>query len=382
MATRGFGNSIFTSELPIQHSAALQAVLSSYTARATNAYARARLDDYADRVQLGRVISNFASFGVRDLISQVLAVVPQEVAKEVRVFADLTRGSITRNRETRLKALHEEVALDALRHVRLAYTQRTPRRGDIGSLYRRGETGKDGKPVRYSGERLLQAITDPRMYRVARDGLDFIDPVWLDSQARQWYRLNFGAGQKGQSTKKRPAPRMVMWGHQVAADFGLERFGPSGPFRMPAGFWYNPSLKATMAWEKGRNDDQFFAWNKESGQPLIEGLLANKKLKRNANPNHVRFQQTMTMGIEGSRFLDVGVNRIAKTLPLAYQRLFDEWLNEYFETGGGPVASQVVRGSERTIRRAYNLNKESMRQVESQRRLRSFRPGSRAWGRW
>lgn len=377
----------------------LQAVETlAYTNRTTNARRRLILQELQDRLHLKNTISAFAVFSVRDIMGELLLRVPEEIQKEIRVFADLTNGSITRNREGRLKRLHEEAAQDALRHIKHAYEHRNPRRNM--TPYRINETGKNGEPVRYSGGRLEKALTSPEMYRVARDGLDFIDPLFLDRAARQWYRLNFGAGERGQETRKPPRQRMVMFGQSVG-DFALNNFGPSRGFVLPAGFWTNRAGSEIFPFNRDRNQDRFYPL-RTSGRALLDEIAEKQRrarrlkaagpsgmrelqqtnlyfyLERNRfDPRHIKTTKTLTVGIKGSRFLDAGVNRLAKTLPFFYTELYNEWFDEYTETGGGPVASEKVRGSTRTVNRAHQMAKAEMAKLASQRRLRAVRQGGR-----
>ncbi len=47
---------------------------------------------------------------------------------------------------------------------------------------------------RYSGGKLKRALKSPTMAVGTGDGIEFINTAMLDSSARQWARLNFGAG--------------------------------------------------------------------------------------------------------------------------------------------------------------------------------------------
>jgi hypothetical protein len=97
--------------------------------------------------------------------------------------------------------------------------------------YRRGD--------RYAG-RLLNALRDPSMAVGTADGIEFINTALLDSKARQWARLNFGAGPatgaaRGSGPFPQPNARIQFGSNQ---GISLRLNNPPRPnFRVPVGYF-------------------------------------------------------------------------------------------------------------------------------------------------
>jgi len=275
--------------------------------------------------------SNSAVSGLMPVIlgaiaKQVAQSVVGDVRQEVQIFASLTGGAITRNRETRLKRLHTDVAQEGLDAITLAYEARADR-GVHSANYRPN--------TRYSGGKLLRALQSDEMFTVGRDGFDFINQDHLDKEAKQWRRMNFGAGPRGSRTPKAPSAKMQIFGGTTPVDLALTNTKPSDQYLLPPGFWLDQATGKKQPWDKSRRPfkDSFGPTGKE---PIYK-----------------------SMGFAGSRFLDAGVAQIAKSLPIAYNDLFNEWFTEYKRTGGGPVVNEKVKFNPKQI--AAYLDKENLR---------------------
>lgn len=373
-----------------------------FSDRATNeSVRRRRAADLADVRDINRVITNYVNFSMRQFMLGAADRVDASIRTEVQLFAELTRGTITRNYESRIKTVHREVGQHAIDKIVAAYNTRSGQRKS-GS-YRTDDSGPGGRSYRDSGKVLLKALQDPRMFRVARDGIDFLDPAFLDSRARQWYRLNFGAGAAGGRTRKGSTARMTMFGKRVGGDISLNRFGPSRPFTMPAGFWVDGTAGRLMKWTKNAKKDHFYMapppWGRsgyatralakaQDTERVVQEVYRNRHrsihydkkkhyqqdtLSEQGLRSFIRTRGTWTKGIRGSRFLDEGVYQLAKELPLAYAQLYKEWFNTYSTSGKGPVSSRRIqeRFSAANIISAGRLAEKEFARIEGQRRLRS-----------
>lgn len=386
-----------------------------YSDRASNNYVRNARKNYADLNGIDREIRNYVNFCMREFIKGVHAQCVGEEAEIVRVFAELTRQGIVRNYESRIKTVHKEAGEKALGVIVAAYKNR-PHQRRIGS-YRENDAH-----YRDSGRKLENALGDNRMFRVAYDGIDFIDPNWLDSQARQWYRLNFGAGAAGGG--KGRAARMTMFGKSVG-QVSLNNFKKSSAFTIPYGFWMAGGR--IEQWGASKQGGFFMAPPPFGKNPYAKGLVtygvvnrerlikgaqtakgretlgrhgfAERDIRRlhEAGPardvsNLREFMHTSkgeTKGIQANHFLDEGVYELAKILPIAYSNLYKEWFETYNRSKRrgekeGPLAHRYIQEqfTQDQIRRAGVKVNASVKEKNFQRRRRAatgnFRQGNYA----
>lgn len=204
---------------------------------------------------------------------------------------------VTQSSRSQLQRLHFQVALGAQQATVAAYMAARSR-GRMSGAYRLSQ--------RDAGGRLEQAILEPDFIRATYDGIGFANTDVLDRMARQWHRLNFGAG-----AAAGPAPGrfQVHWGSAVIAAFGYTDT-PSAPFTLPPGAWFEPGTGRRQKFGASRNG--WFFPGKGRG-PIG------------------------TKGIRAWQFLDAGLAFIAESIGPAYEGLYREWF-ESAKRGVGPLS--------------------------------------------
>jgi len=270
------------------------------------------------------------------------------------LFASALHTNITRNRRIRIKELLEPVGRAAIEAVGRAYDSEV--HGPSG--YRQGE--------RYSGGRLRRAITSPNMYEVARDGINFINVPWLDSQAKQWYRLNFGAGKRGRQT---PSPRSyrIMFFGSHAGTLRLDS-KPSPGFYIPAGIWVSGASGQIVMRNRSRRGKDRFLW--VAGSEWPNGAAFQKFHTRGTKRRDPFQKPKLTDGIRGMNFLDAGVRKIAELAPVAYTQLITEWIDEAARSSTGPF--RTINVPAQGIADASRVLDRQMASYLSNSRTRSF----------
>lgn len=235
------------------------------------------------------------------------------VQASLQAFADSLNTNAGRNRSGRMRSLHQDVALAAQDAVLVVYDERFGK----GLPYRQNDVGKW---QRYSGGRMRRALASGNLFRARADGID-MNVGFLDDQAAQWYRLNFGALPKGSSSPAPPAVTMRFFGSQTIGGASLRGFGPSKPFSIPAGVFSASAFPTTS----GQNI-QSVPRGSGQGQPFypVGAGLQNY----NRRPKQYRLNREIASGIIGGRFLDAGVNKINEVLPVAMEQLITEWTEE------------------------------------------------------
>lgn len=203
--------------------------------------------------------------------------------------------------------IHAEVARQARRSTQASYAQTVSRRGGP-SGYRANATG----PMRrYSGGRLKRALGQDNYWISDANGIT-LDMTPLDRAAAQVWRLNFGAGARGQGSLP---PVAVRFGVTVIAVIGLDEAARPG-FVIPAGFWETGAGRVGP--DPGRRGmDEFYV--SSSARSSTTGRLRRGDPSARSAPRQNRIA---TKGIAGRSFLDRGLIRVATELPARYQILY------------------------------------------------------------
>lgn len=172
---------------------------------------------------------------------------------------------------------------------------------------------------RYSGGMLGNALASDKMFHADADNVRFPNTAWLDQQAKQWHRLNFGAVPH-KPVKRRPRIRIA---GETVGTIGFNQ-GPSPMVMMPKGFFVSYS----------------------EGQAKRVPFSPGAKGGRGRSPAHTfwprRGAATATIpakgGVEPRAFLEAGLAAMAKSAGELYT-------NFLFEN-----AQQAKRSFSKTVR--------------------------------
>lgn len=155
---------------------------------------------------------------------------------------------------------------------------------------------------RYADGALLRALKDPAFAVGDAEGISFANTAVLRSSARQWARLNFGAGDAGGGGGVQSAISGL-----GGAALGLD-VAPRPAFLMPRGFW------------KPRGGVGGFG---PTGKTLL----------------------FPTKGIKAEHWLDAGVAVIAREVVDGYTSIYREMFDHATENGRATASSFVLRTS-------------------------------------
>jgi hypothetical protein len=201
----------------------------------------------------------------------------------------------TQSSRSQLTDVHYQLAREAQAATLIAY-RRARGTGRMAGPYRLSQRDAGGK--------MDAAIESEEFIRATYDGIGFANNDVLDRMARQWHRLNYGAGEAAGAG---PRQFTVHWGSAITASFGLTDT-PSSGFMLPRGFWRDPSGKFLSRGEAG-----WFYPNRKGPGP------------------------TPTRGIRAWNFLDAGIESIANNIGPAYEGLYKDWF-ESAARGVGPLS--------------------------------------------
>ena len=183
--------------------------------------------------------------------------------------------------------------------VKKSYASRS--RGPSG--YRSG--GQDEKLRRYSGGKLRTALGRPEnIYRASSNGITFLPDIkQLDREARQWYRLNFGAlPGSGQASQQFDVSISNIYLFSIGF-----RANPSEPFRIPRGFWIENG-EPVPAGTPGTS-----AFYPRRAAAKIGHAVGRGKEEQKAATNFFPGRRT-ARGIQAEHFLDAGLRRFAEDI--------------------------------------------------------------------
>jgi len=284
-----------------------------------------------------------ASLSMTDVLRQFANDANEDVSI---VFGDTARvwSQLLKTARPRMRRAWEEVAKEAIRATVDKYdVEHAKGRGDLRrnshviDRFRKSPSSK-----RYSGGVLRQALQSPLLYEVGTDGI--AGPIFevLDRAARQWYRLNFGAGAKGASSRQRdPDTRRYQGGFKtyypkfiaasdiekdvrvVSSKIGLSltRYGPARPSKadiLPSGYWFVSGTTSPVSPEAGRGDN-FLPLGDIKASPELSrtvlGIITRDRQSRYGTAARRQRGPRRTAGVAAWGFLNAGVNYIAQTAP-------------------------------------------------------------------
>lgn len=266
--------------------------------------------------EAARAINTLLTIRMGEVLAQASESITGQVGKQVSVFAAAFQSSARRSRGNRIQAIHTMAAREAQSAILTAYTSRNRR--NPAQPYR--DTAP-GKWKRDSNGAMNRALNSPEFFKATGTQLAFVNKNVMDRSARQWYRLNFGAGPAAAATPRPGAFPMQILGRKTGLSLNLAGNGPSGAYSMPAGFFNNGGQFTPLGYVR------------EAGL-----TVTNRTAKRSFT------KKRMSIGFPGYMFLDAGVRVLSASLGRGYTNLSNEWFNEAISSNTGPVAF-VIRPS-------------------------------------
>jgi hypothetical protein len=197
--------------------------------------------------------------------------------------------------QTKLLDVHSEIARDAQEATVEAYQTARASLGRNSPAYRPAS--------RYAGGRLEAALSASGFAVATGEGIMFGDVDLLDAAARQWARLNYGAGGDADGGGSRQF-RVGLSNLETAA-MGIDR-PVRPPFMMPEGFWRTSNQSSEA---KASGGDEFY-------------------------PTGITADFTATKGIRAEHWMDAGVKVIAAEVGPAYLNVYKQCWREAKQGAG------------------------------------------------
>ena len=282
---------------------------------------------------------------MREMVEGAAATVTDTVRQEITLFSQSLANKTRRLRDGRVTKVHQIAGQQAQVATLAAFKARHP------------STGISRSVSRMANGAMVRAISDPNFITARYDGVGFANRSVLDSHAKQWYRLNFGAGPRGAATK-RPGTYQIRFYGAVAGTVSMNKFQASKGFSIPTGVWIEkgsgaltrglagPIKRSQQSYGGGNaqrrgSGDEFLAygpngtdWHRQAGPTGLSIPKGGRFGKQDPAP---------TKGIRGSNYLDAGLQVLARSLGDGWTVLMREWFAEAANEGTGPVALAAMR---------------------------------------
>lgn len=211
-------------------------------------------------------------------------------------------------------------------------------RKEIGKAYRAGKKrgrrpyrmGDTGSLKRYSDGQMDKGIAASGFIQSSDRGI-FINMSILDSYAKQWARLNFGAGGKG--SKERKEEKIQIFRQKLQDSPSLRQIGSRPGFRVP------PTKRAV-----GVSSASAYAVTpgpRSIAQSAAGPYLYLFPYKSKGLPKR-RFTSKQSKGIRGWRFIDHGVSYMNKEYGSRLTAELNKWISGIQENAA-KAASEKTR---------------------------------------
>lgn len=165
---------------------------------------------------------------------------------------------------------------------------------------------------RYAGGKMDQMLASSALWESDVNGISFGDIDFMDSMAKQWHRLNFGALGLGHGPGERSQTFHIGWADMGSAALGLNLSEPSKGFFLPAGFF---TPMGSFHLESSGDVPP-------PGSTWAEGL-------------------PLTSGIKAWNFFDAGVRVLSERIAPKYDGLIQGWADTA-NTKAGPSVRFVT----------------------------------------
>lgn len=243
---------------------------------------------------------------VRLIMSEVSATTATKLSAAMGRWAKEMDRKVSKARDTDLRKVHQETATAARNAVISAYEA-----SGIGTEFPSYRQNAKGRLRRYSGGAMERAMRSPKFIAGDSRGIRFVDQDFMDRNAKQWYRLNFGALPK--SSKDPAVGSMRFFGKASSQRVELNGFGPSKPFIVPA-------RGAGVFGVPGAPDNGPVT---PSGRGILYIYRKGMKFKKGIPPRFVAGK--VSKGIEGKRFIDAGAREINAVYPKLLTAMIRRW---------------------------------------------------------
>lgn len=272
------------------------------------------------------------TIAIQDIVAEAIAQAAITQLSVAKTLGPVVNQEIAASRGLLLQK-NTVVAERAQNAIVAKYSSRRTQGGPAG--YRRNAPGKY---QRDAGGKLLKALSSPEFMTITADGVLLGNKAWLDSQARQWYRLNYGV--KPRAGRRPGVFNMKFFGGVTPVSLAANQ--PNETMLMPAGGF--------------SKDGQFtpVGYARRNGRPYRDA---------NSRPIKITTAGGPTKGVSAWNYLDAGLAVLARDLPLAWERHYRDVLRT--SAGRARIEGQVQRNRNVTQQTAKRRVRKAALEIEA-----------------
>ena len=326
-------------------------------------------------------LAQYQGIAMQGIVQKMVAEASGEVGNALLIFGESLRYKFSSSREYEMRNIHLKAGQAAQRAMLNRYRKVVVPRS-VGD-YR---SDAPGKWKRYSGGKLERALASPNFFRASKDGILWGLKEPLDAAAPQWYRLNYGAGPRGQGNRAQQAFPVDASGLNLIP----KTFTASGAYMMPQGVFGDISdiVKERSERRPRRVDITSIRGGARLGRRLgkvrgspsefgpsgfVEGKPADQAGTFSSSPFHPigyvnlivgrwdgpTVGPVRSRGFAGAFFIEAGMKRMGQALPASYKGLMRRWLREAAQTTpSGPITQLIDTPTANTYLKAVETNIE------------------------
>lgn len=294
--------------------------------QSVNGMINRRMIDAQRKINTDRGINYMVDVSMKQALGDASFIVAEQAKSNVGLVGKVYSSAIrTRWRQiTKINRQVADAAIDSMVAKYDSVNKAGRGRNEFGAPTDSGELGYRASQ-RYSGGRLRRALNSPLQATAAVNGVSFLNETLLDTVAKQWARLNFGAGPRANSAPRgfggavRAPDLSLKFFDAVLAESGVATgklvhpYGPKGAFKIPTGLWLDrgPSVQAPNMARRGQ--DAFFPSNN-----IYEAL---KKARKENKGKDIRLKNyqigKITQGVAAWGFIEAGLSSLSRNFPAA-----------------------------------------------------------------
>lgn len=302
-------------------------------------------------------VSMIVNFSVNDMVRQTAKAAGEEVGYELGLIGKTYNAAID-DKWRKIGRINQQVADRAISDMLIAYDahHNSVTRG-ASANYRQGE--------RYTGGRLRAALASPLQATATIDGVTFFNPTLVDQQARQWARLNFGAGPKAGAGKTHLLSKSNVGAEFTVSDISSEflsaalgdsvpsfdvrmPYGPRGAFYIPTGIWLESSGGPVRPSTGRMGQDAYYLRNPNDPYATSKAGYS------------LQMKRKLTEGVAAWGFIEAGATSLATHLPAANFAFMREILAETQKDVETGVAGKVLAVDLKTANRMAQVTESSV----------------------
>lgn len=275
---------------------------------------------------LGNIVEGVAAgatAGVQEAIIGATRATGSKIGADLKLFA----RSLDED-------FHDTAAISRMHNIIAEEAQQAMVDSYKSKLGARKRPTRDPKS-KYAGGVLLGALQSPRFFHADETGILFGDQTYLDQTAKQWYRMNFGSGERGRTTPRAGSHTIKLF-TEAGAVLSLSRYTVSSATDLPAGFFSSP-FEGYVKHDIGRVGKDVFNRYDASNQRTLADARQDPR-----NSGGIRMSgRRPSLGWQGYMYMEAGIRELADGFGLGWTNYIIKSFDRASKKDSGPISQYL-----------------------------------------